>query len=98
MEFVTFLAQSSDCDSHNITWREKKIVGALNLVTILIRMRKRRCMKFGAKTLRNNFGMKAMANEMDMASVRMAKRNARSLSHSTYFQLFRQILNFIILR
>ena len=55
-------------------------------------------MKFGAKTLRNNFGMKAMANEMDMASVRMAKRNARSLSHSTYFQLFRQILNFIILR
>ena len=55
-------------------------------------------MNIGAKTLRNNFGMKAMANEMDMASVRMAKRNARSLSHSTYFQLFRQILNFIILR
>ena len=97
------MAQSSDCDSHNITWREKKIVGALNLVTTLIRMRKRRCMKIGAKTLRNNFGMKAMANEMDMATVRMAKRNARSLSHSTYFQLFRQNYstygkNFIILR
>ena len=28
--------------------------------------------------------MKAMANEMDMATVRMAKRNARSLSHSIY--------------
>ena len=27
VEFVTFLAQSSDCDSHNITWREKKNCG-----------------------------------------------------------------------
>ena len=47
--------------------------------------------------------MKAMANEMDMVTVRMAKRNARSLSHLTYFQLFRQNYstygkNFIILR
>ena len=60
-------------------------------------------MKIGPKTLRNNFGMKAMANEMDMATVRMAKRNARSLSHSIYFQLFRQNYgtygkNFVILR
>ena len=35
-EFVTFLAHSSDCDSHNIT--RKIILGALNLVTILIRI------------------------------------------------------------
>ena len=31
-----------------------------------------------AKTLRSNFGMKTTANEMVMATVRMAKRNARS--------------------
>ena len=31
------------------------------------------------KPLRNNFGMKATANEMDVATIRMAKRNARSL-------------------
>ena len=49
------------------------------MVTTLIRMRKRRYVKIGAKTLRSNFGMKATANEMDMATVRMAKRNARSL-------------------
>ena len=54
-------------------------MGALNLVTTFIRMRKRRCLKIGAKTLRNNFGMKVTANEMDMATIRMAKRNARSL-------------------
>ena len=42
-------------------------------------------MKIGAKTLRNNFGMKAMANEMDMASVRMAKRNARSFPTQLIF-------------
>ena len=54
-------------------------MGALNLVTTLIRMRKRRCLKIGAKTLRSNFGMKATANEIDMATIRMAKRNARSL-------------------
>ena len=54
-------------------------MGALNLVTTLIRMRKRRCLKIGAKSLRSNFGMKATANEMDMATIRMAKRNARSL-------------------
>ena len=54
-------------------------MGALNLVTTLIRMRKRRCLKIGAKTLRSNFGMKATANEMEMATIRMAKRNARSL-------------------
>ena len=36
-------------------------------------------MKIGAKTIRNNFGMKATDNEMDMATIRMAKRNARSL-------------------
>ena len=54
-------------------------MGALNLVTTLIRMRKRRCLKIGAKSLRSNFGMKATANEMDMATIRMAKRNDRSL-------------------
>ena len=54
-------------------------MGALNLVTTLIRIRKRRCLKIGARTLRSNFGMKATANEMDMATIRMAKRNARSL-------------------
>ena len=53
-------------------------MGALNLVTTLIRMR-RRCVKIGAKTLRSNFGMKVTANEMDVATIRMAKRNARSL-------------------
>ena len=26
VEFVTFLDFSSDCDSHNTTWREKKSV------------------------------------------------------------------------
>ena len=57
----------------------KIIVSALNLVTTLIRMRKRRYVKIGAKTLRSNFGMKATANEMDVATIRMAKRNARSL-------------------
>ena len=57
----------------------KIIVSALNLVTTLIRMRGRRYVKIGAKTLRNNFGMKATANEMDVATIRMAKRNARSL-------------------
>ena len=49
------------------------------MVTTLIRMRKRRYVKIGAKSLRSNFGMKATANEMDMATIRMAKRNARSL-------------------
>ena len=34
-------------------------------------------MKIGAKTIRNNFGMKATDNEM--ATIRMAKRYARSL-------------------
>ena len=38
-------------------------------MTILIRMKKRKCRKFGAKTLRNNFGMKATADdEMDVAT------------------------------
>ena len=50
----------------------KIIVSALNLVTTLIRMRKRRYVKIGAKTLRSNFGMKATANEMDVATIRMA--------------------------
>ena len=36
-------------------------------------------MKIGAKTIRNNFGMKATDNEMDVATIRMAKRYARSL-------------------
>ena len=43
-------------------------MGALNLVTILIRMRKRRCVKIEAKTPRNNFGMKATADETDVAT------------------------------
>ena len=43
-------------------------MGALNLVTILIRMRKRICVKIGAKTPRNNFGMKATADEMGVAT------------------------------
>ena len=38
------------------------------MVTILIRMRKRGCVKIGAKTLRNNFGMKATADEMDVTT------------------------------
>ena len=37
-------------------------MGALNLVMILIS--KRRCMKIGAKTLRNNFRMKATADDV----------------------------------
>ena len=38
-------------------------------MTILVRMRKRKCRKFAAKTLRNNFGMKATADdEMDVAT------------------------------
>ena len=49
------------------------------MVTTLIRMRKRRYVKIGAKSLRSNFGMKATANEMDVATIRMVKRNARSL-------------------
>ena len=44
------------------------IFGALNMVTILIRMKKRRCVEIGAKTLRNNFGMKATADEMDVTT------------------------------
>ena len=36
-------------------------------------------MKIGAKTLKNNFGMKATTNEMDMATIRMAKPNVGSL-------------------
>ena len=47
------------------------------MVTTLIRMRERRYMEIAAKTLRNNFGMKATANEM--AAIRTADRNARSL-------------------
>ena len=43
-------------------------MGALNLVTILIRMRKRRCVEIGAKTLRNDFGMKATADEMGVTT------------------------------
>ena len=35
--------------------------------------------EIGAKTLENNFGMKATANEMDMATIRMAKPNVGSL-------------------
>ena len=38
------------------------------MVTILIRMKKRRCVEIGAKTLRNNFGMKATADEMDVTT------------------------------
>ena len=41
-------------------------MGALNLVMILIS--KRRCMKIGVKTLRNNFRIKAMADEIDVAT------------------------------
>ena len=38
-------------------------------MTISIRMRKRKCRKFGEKNLRNNFGMKATADyEMDVAT------------------------------
>ena len=38
----------------------------MNLVMILVS--KRRCVKIGAKTLRNNFRMKATADEIDVAT------------------------------
>ena len=38
------------------------------MVTILTRMKKRRCVEIGAKTLRNNFGMKATADKMDVTT------------------------------
>ena len=41
-------------------------MGAMNLVMILVS--KRRCVKIGAKTLRNNFRMKATADEIDVAT------------------------------
>ena len=37
-------------------------------MTIFIRMIKRRCAKIGAKTSRNNFGMKVKPDEMDVAT------------------------------
>ena len=46
---------------------------------VLIRTRKRKYMKIGAKTLKNNFGMKTTANEMGTATIRMAKPNVESL-------------------
>ena len=44
------------------------------MVTILIRMRKWWCKKIEAKIARNKFEMKETANEMDMATMRMAKK------------------------
>ena len=44
------------------------------MVTILIRMRKWWCKKIEAKIVRNKFEMKATADEMDMATMRMAKK------------------------
>ena len=38
------------------------------MAKILIRMRKRRCMKIGVKSLKNNFRMKAMADEVDVTT------------------------------
>ena len=46
----------------------KKNLSAPDLAKILITMRQRRCMKIGAKTLRNDFRMKAMADEVDVTT------------------------------
>ena len=49
-------------------------------------------MKIGAKTLKNNFGMKATANEMDMATIRMAKPNVGSLLIGEKGERFRGVV------
>ena len=79
VEFVTFLAHSSDCDSHNISWREKALWAHWIWWRHWLEWEKEDTWKLERKPLRNNFGMKATANEMDVATIRTAKRNARSL-------------------
>ena len=66
VEFVTFLAHSSDCDSYNITW--KRILGALNLITILIKMRKRRRLKFQALSINFIFTYGKICLEFPLAT------------------------------
>ena len=52
-----------------IILREKEFnLSTLNMAKVLTRMRKRRCMKIGAKTLRNNFRIKATADEFDVTT------------------------------
>ena len=57
------MAHSSDSNPHNVT--RKGILSTLNLAKILIRMIR---MKIRAKTLRDNFRMKATADEVDVTT------------------------------